>query len=354
MNTPSLVLLFFLFPASFFSSSQIDSTVIYLVGDAGNDTAPGKALLALKKRIVKDTSATIIFLGDNVYPHGMNEQIADGKITPEEKKMMAQLSVLKGHRGSVYMIPGNHDWKAQRRNGAVWIQNQEQWVNAYLRDSLKVNGAYLPSGALPGPHSVLLSPGLRLFIIDSQWFIQKRSHKKVGTLAGKSKRETEEFFWTTLEAEILAAVLRGEQLIFAAHHPLISAGTHGAPMKLVRFMVNYTPFQIFGLMGANRVLSQNVNQPGYKNYKDRLNGLLKESGKSHILVAGHDHNFQVWKMEWGTQIISGSGSKNSKFRKHYLHDPRLLERNDSDEGFTRLVIRTIDGTQILSYEFLTN
>lgn len=346
--------LFFL--ALFFTGtlfSQSDSVVIYLVGDAGNDTAPGSALLALQKRLKKDSAATVIYLGDNVYPHGLNDRIDDGKVSDEEKKLMSQFVPLKGHKGSAYMIPGNHDWKAQRQGGHKFVKAQAEWVNAYFKDSLKIKGGYYPTGAMPGPVSVLIAEKIRLIMIDSQWFIQKRS----GKIVGKDKdgrKATENACWTSLEAEILASILRGEQLIFAVHHPLISAGTHGAPMKFVRFMVNYTPLQLFGLMGVNRALSQNVNQPGYKKYRKKLEGLLKASGKDHILVAGHEHNFQVWKMEWGTQIISGSGSKSSSFKKHFLEDPRLLDKNDKQEGVTRMVIRNIDGTRIISWEFVTN
>ncbi len=334
-----------------------DSTVIYLVGDAGNDETPGPALQLLQKRIRTEPNSTVIFLGDNIYPKGMNDKLDDEIVSSDEKKMLSQVSMFKGFAGNVFMVPGNHDWKAERSKGLDWVIAQQIWVDKYFKDSASTvknskEGVYFPKNGLPGPNSILLNDKLRLIMMDSQWFIQKHNGRKVGKLAGAKKRDTERNAWSSLEGILKNAVAKGEQVILAVHHPMISAGKHGTPKTFQRIMINHTPFYLFGLAGLNRPLSQNSNWPAYKKFRKTLEVLLKKYGKNHILVAGHEHNFQVWKMEWGTQVISGSGSKKSGFKKHNIDDPRLLDKNDSREGITRLVIRNVGGARVLHWEFL--
>ncbi len=56
--------------------------------------------------------------------------------------------------------------------------------------------------------------------------------------------------------------------------------------------------------------------------------------------------------QWMIKYLVGSGSKQSSFKKHYLNDTRLVDKNDTNEGITRLVIRNVGGAQVVSWEFL--
>jgi UDP-2,3-diacylglucosamine pyrophosphatase LpxH len=106
---------------------------VYLVGDAGEYTAPGKALLLLKEQLLANPSSTVIFLGDNVYPKGLNT-----KDTASVLRLESQLQLLKDYKGRVYFIPGNHDWDAQKRKGMKKLKVQEEYVNNYIRTKTSV------------------------------------------------------------------------------------------------------------------------------------------------------------------------------------------------------------------------
>lgn len=45
---------------------------IYLIGDTGNDTIPSDALQLLAFETFNDTVSSVVFLGDNCYPQGLN------------------------------------------------------------------------------------------------------------------------------------------------------------------------------------------------------------------------------------------------------------------------------------------
>ncbi|MBK7183276.1 MAG: metallophosphoesterase [Bacteroidetes bacterium] len=162
------------------SFSQEKKYSVYLIGDAGEHTQPHEALLKLKQELNNDEKSSVLFLGDNVYPSGL-----DLKDSNSILRMNAQLNILKSYVGQAYIIPGNHDWDAQKRKGNKKLYAQQLYVDSFLRNQStivnKLNGAFYPKDALPGPHSVLLANKLRLIIIDTQWFLHVFKKNSIGS-----------------------------------------------------------------------------------------------------------------------------------------------------------------------------
>ncbi|MES2396851.1 MAG: metallophosphoesterase, partial [Bacteroidota bacterium] len=237
---------------------------VYLIGDAGEDTIPGKALLMLKDELLSHPNSAVIFLGDNIYPSGLKANDKKSALHLE-----SQLQILNKYKGSVYFIPGNHDWQAQGIQGLKRLSNEEKYVETYLKDKTisknKNNSTFLPHGGLPGPETVLLNEKLRLIIIDTQWFLHYYKKNKI-----RSKKHTKELFYSHLDSLLNLAKQNGEQVIIATHHPMFTNGQHSASKQPLRFLINKTPLQIFGLMGLNRVLSQDLPQPRYKKMRNRM------------------------------------------------------------------------------------
>ena len=96
----------FIFIFCFFSAVSQESSIysVYLVGDAGEDTIPGKALTLLQDELNDNPKSTTLFLGDNVYPSGL---IAGDKVSALH--LESQLKVLNAYQGTVFFIPGNHE-----------------------------------------------------------------------------------------------------------------------------------------------------------------------------------------------------------------------------------------------------
>ncbi len=329
----NLLKLFFLFFC--FSAIAQESTVysVYLVGDAGEDTIPGKALLMLKDELTKNPNSTVVFLGDNVYPSGLKVNNKSSALHLE-----SQLQILKEYNGKVYFIPGNHDWDAQKRKGSKILKNQELYVEDYLKIKTTVENkdqeTFLPKDGLPGPETVLLANGLRLIIIDTQWFLHLYKKNSKGT-----KKETKELFYKRLDSILIAAKKNHEQVIVAAHHPIYTNGQHAKAKQPFRFLVNYTPFQVFGLLGINRLYSQDIAQPRYK--KMRKNMLTIFNKYDNIAyVSGHDHNLQCFKEIGNRYVVSGSGSKRSHLLKRKKFNS--IFQDDKKTGFIKLDY-TVDG-----------
>ena len=84
----------------------------FLIGDAGNsnEILSKNTLNQLHEQLLQaNKNATLLFLGDNIYPKGMPNK--DDKINYNiaEKKLLNQLEISKGFKGQTIFIPGNHD-----------------------------------------------------------------------------------------------------------------------------------------------------------------------------------------------------------------------------------------------------
>ena len=66
-----LLLFFFLFLIEMQGQDRILHS-LYLIGDTGNDTIPADALQLLAFETYNDTASSVVFLGDNCYPQGLN------------------------------------------------------------------------------------------------------------------------------------------------------------------------------------------------------------------------------------------------------------------------------------------
>lgn len=281
---------------------------VYLIGDAGKDTSTGKALQLLQQQLIIHSNSTVIFLGDNVYPRGfiLNDNNS-------RKRLLSQLKILKEYRGNVFFIPGNHDWKAGRYKGLKTIKDEAEFVKTYLKENTGVKNkhalTFLPENGFPGPESQKLAEKLRLIIIDTQWWLHFYPVGKNGT-----RKHTKEEFFIKLDSLLQLAKLNNEQVIIAGHHPLYSNGSHSKSRQPWRFIINYTPFQVFGMMGMNKFLVQDIPEIRYARMRKKLLEVI-DKHNNIIYAAGHEHNLQYFKENNNRYIVSGAGSKKSEIKQ---------------------------------------
>lgn len=322
------MIVFFCFIFFVAHSQNNNSFALYLIGDAGEDTIPGKALLMLKDELLAHPKSAVVFLGDNVYPNGLKKNNHESELHLE-----SQLQILKEYKGRVCFVPGNHDWDGQKASGLKILKNEELYIKEYLSKNSNIANkptVFLPENGLPGPETILLNPHLRLILIDTQWFLHFYKKNVVG-----SKKQTKELFYKHLDSLLNLAEKNNEQVVIAAHHPLYSNGKHSKSKQPLRFLLNYTPFQFFGLMGLNRLYSQDMQQPRYKKMRKKL--LFTISNYSNIIYAsGHDHNLQCFQKGEGNNkfIVSGAGSKLSSLRKKKKYES--VFQDDKSTGFIKI------------------
>lgn len=288
----------------------------FLIGDAGNadEERSQQTLEFLHKKLEKSNkNATLLFLGDNIYPKGFQTNTEESK-KMAEIKLVHQLKITKGFKGRTIFIPGNHDWYS----GIKGLENQAQFVSGYLNNKK----AFLPSKSC-AIEDVKIDSTAVLVTIDSEWFLQ--DWNKHPTINDNCDIKTHEDFFEELES-----ILNKNQektVVLAIHHPLMSNGTHGGQFSLKKQLYpleKKIPLPVIGsfinlLRKTSGISPQDIQNKQYTIYTKRIKALLRGQ-KNVIVVSGHDHNLQFINNENINQIISGAGSKSEAARAIYSND----------------------------------
>jgi len=308
---------------------------VLLVGDAGVPRESEPVLEAL--RVWGDAHAdatTILYLGDNVYPSGLEE---DDR-SHGERVLRAQLEASGAHK---IFVPGNHDWGFPYQ-GSDRVLSQQAFVEA--------NGAeFLPKGGCPGPSYRELVPadpeggrGLALILIDiDPWFAEE--DKRPNCPGAETPHAL---------AQQLAALLerhRGQWLIVGAHHPLRTGGPHGGFTRgwLADFVTG-TIFLVYGSL-------QDAYEEGYRAIMLPIEEALA-SAPPLLYAAGHDHNLQILEGDGHArfQVVSGAGATD-RVRGGSVTDIEGTLFAHGHPGFMALdIVRTPSGERALLYVIETN
>ncbi|KGO94331.1 metallophosphoesterase [Flavobacterium subsaxonicum] len=277
----------------------------YLVGDAGYATHPNSQQLLgiLKPKLATESkNATLLYLGDNIYPLGMPpEGHKDRK--EAEASLNSQLEMATGFKGNVHFIPGNHDWY----HGLKGLEEESKLVNAKLE---KKDG-FLPKKGC-GIDDVKIDDNITLITIDSQWFIEDWDNYP--TINDDCTIKTREGMFTELES--LLNKNQDKIVILAIHHPLMTNGTHGGQFSAEKqlFPLKYKiPLPVLGTMinlarEASGYSTQDKQSRVYGTLAGRIQTLIQDK-TNVVVVSGHDHNLQYIHKDNIHQIVSGSGSK---------------------------------------------
>lgn len=293
------------------------SQTVYLIGDAGE---PSKGKPALKLLTEKTQNANkndvLLFLGDNLYPKGL-----PNKEHPEraamEAKLNPQLDLMKSFKGKSYMIPGNHDWAQGRNYGWEQALNME----AYIREYLGRDDAFLPAGGCPGPLEIELSPSIVMIVINTQYLLHPWDKPDEDDLCENK---------STIEAlaEISTVIQRnkGRHILIAAHHPVYTYGEHNGnfPIKDHIFPFTalnknlYIPLPVIGsIHPLFRKGIGNIQDNTHPKYKAIMRAIISAMDETEdvVFASGHEHSLQFIQQGKHHYIVSGSGAKTTHLKK---------------------------------------
>ncbi len=325
-------------------SSNIAHT-FYLIGDAGNADQPKaqQLLKNFKTRLDQASDAsTLIFLGDNIYEHGM-----PGKNDPNrkqaEEKLDFQMALTDHFKGKTIFIPGNHDWYS---NGIIGLKEQQD----YLVEKMKDKNAFLPKNSC-AIDSKKIGKDITLIVIDSEWFLADWN-KNTG-INEKCDIKTREDFFT--EFEDLLGKNQNKTVVVAIHHPLIDHGSHGGQYALEKQLFpieKKIPMPALGSLinlvrSTSGISHQDLSNANYRLLSERLQTIIADR-KNVIIVSGHDHNLQYSEHGNIRQIISGAGSKSEAAGIKYDSDFSY-----GNSGYALLKITTT-GDAFVEYYGLNN
>lgn len=331
-----LFVIWFLTTALGASAQTSDSVThtFFLIGDCGehylDDDPMGKVL----KSYMTDAgrNATLIYLGDNIYPKGMPE-VGHRLRRDAEMVMQYQIEWLPATGASAIFLPGNHDWEHWGKFGRGYMRNQQEWIDSLQSDYVKL----LPRDGCPGPVEVKIDSNATLVILDSQWPLHKWD---------KPSRECS----SQTTEQLLAAlgnIFRnntGKRVIIAAHHPLITYGEHGGEFTLRSHLFPltklskglYIPLPVIGslyvlyrkFLGHN----QDTQHKVYRRFAQSILTMMSQYPGS-VYAAGHEHALQHIIKDQSHVIVSGAGAKTEFVRKK-----RYARFADDIRGFAILQV----------------
>ena len=292
------------------NTNLILNHTMYLVGDAGNSEKPDTVpvLKYLKRRLSTDTeNSSILFLGDNIYPHGMPAK-GNRKRVAAEYSISTQLDALNQFKGYPLFVPGNHDWKLDKD----FLKEQREFVQHYLDSTrnAKTKDYFLPSKGDIGPVPIELNDNIVLVIIDSHQLIKRWKQESNG-------RSNGERFKAELDSVLTSH--KSKNIVLAMHHPLYTYGPHGGYLSFWQHIFPATefhpiiviPLPLVGWLFRRFIgIPQDIHSHKYNRFRKAIFTSIQNKGNL-TFVTGHEHTLQYVERDNQNLVISGSGSKTS-------------------------------------------
>jgi len=328
---------------------------LFLIGDAGSKRYEGEPVLQELARQADSFHTVrrfVVFLGDNVYPRGV-PAAGDPARDDAERKVAAQVLAVRKAAAEGMLVPGNHDWDQQGRNGWDAIRRQDTLVQRLGGGKVRL----LPHGGCPGPEVVDVGERVRLIALDSEWWVHNYIRPYGDTSPCPTRTEQE-------VTDSLLGALRDKGTRYAVvvdHHPLRSGGEHGGsfslsdhlfPLRNVKSWL-WIPLPLIGslypLARQNGITNQDLSGRKYAQMVRALEAVFAQYPPL-VMASGHDHDLQVIRggrpeiTHAGYQLVSGAGILGHSGLVRRV-DGSLFEREAG--GFMRLDF-TRDGRVRLS------
>ncbi|MCW3116460.1 MAG: surface antigen precursor [Chitinophagaceae bacterium] len=344
-NIPFLAF-FFIASVTSFSQDSVRYRIIF-IGDAGEINPKQQTIIPDAAKHIIAGKTTVMYLGDNVYPHGMG---LPGSVEEETTKkiLQSQFVPMRSKGAPVYFIPGNHDWDRMGKQGLSKIKEQWNYLNAQKDSLLQL----VPANGCPGPVEINVSDSLTIIAFDSEWWLFPYSKENADA---DCDCNTEKEVLDKMEA--LLYKNRYKVILLASHHPFQSQGVHGGHYSLKEHVFPMTaknknlfiPLPVIGSLYPllrSTVFSspEDLKHPLYRNMVKQIDHVV-EGFPNVIHVGGHEHGLQFIK-DNQVQIVSGAGAKQTFARKgkHSLFA-------DATQGFVTVDLLAGNDTRITFYTY---
>jgi predicted phosphodiesterase len=304
--------------------SSNDNYEVILIGDAGAACTDREdpVLKMLAQQLPASAESAVVFLGDNIYPRGLPpEKHPLRKIS--EKRLLAQLDVVKDYKGRLIFLSGNHDWNVGKKNGYEYVLRQEEYVRKYFNG----RDVFLPRGGCPGPVEINVNDQFTIIAINTQWWVQT-GFRPVGASCGCTVNSEDDFFWDLYK---ILENNKGKRVLIVGHAPVYSYGAHGGRYLLRHHIFPLTMFRkkwFVPLPGLGSLVAlyrkfigvkEDLAHPRYRRFRVQLKNVMRHF-PDVIYAAGHEHNLQYICRNDNHFIVSGSATKVQFLRpgKHSL------------------------------------
>lgn len=286
-------------------------TRLYLIGDAGAPAPGDPVFKGLAAQIAGDPARSlVVFLGDNIYPAGLPPEGAPGR-RDAERRLDAQIDLVRGSGARGVFVPGNHDWGAWGPSGWETVKRQGRRITARGGPSV----ALLPADGCPGPVVRDVDTRLRLIALDTQWWLH--AYEKPLDPKSSCPEDSEAEVVDALRAAIESAGDR--RVVVVGHHPLASGGIHGGnfgwrdhifPLRAKRSWL-WIPLpgigSVYPIARRRGVSDQDLSGALNIQMREAIGGVFR-TVPPLAYAAGHEHNLQVIQRKGAEYlIVSGTG-----------------------------------------------
>ncbi|HYG03539.1 MAG TPA: BamA/TamA family outer membrane protein [Chryseosolibacter sp.] len=298
-------------------SGEVSHT-LFLIGDCGEHYIDGDPIgSVIKSEIEKaGVNATLVYLGDNIYPKGMPEK-GHRLREQSERIMQYQVDWLPATGAKGIFVPGNHDWHHWGRHGQDYLMNQQLWIDSLKNPDITL----LPRDGCPGPVEVPIDSNTLLVVLDTQWPLHQWN--KPGEHSSCDAKTTED-----LLTQLNDVFFRNQdkRVIIAGHHPLITYGEHGGVFTWKSHLFPLTDLShglYIPMPGLGSIYplwrkwfghNQDTKHPVYRQLSEGIQKIMALYPGS-VYVAGHEHALQHIVKDSTHFIVSGSGAKTEYVRK---------------------------------------
>ncbi|MBW3627941.1 MAG: metallophosphoesterase [Gemmatimonadetes bacterium] len=308
--------------------------VLFLLGDAGIARMETHPLLTRLQQDIeqwagqlgRDSAVSLLVLGDNVYPLGLHPP-GTPQYPADSSVVMGQVRLVAGpmarERDVIqYFLAGNHDvGLKQDREGYVRLRLFEDFLFK-ARAETGASTYLVPVAGTGGPYVLDWGPSIRLIFLDTPWWLlQADEAERMRVLA-------------SLDDAMRTAGSR--RVIFAAHHPLRTAGPHGGAVSF------WSTLGLQYLLVRSGAILQDLTSVPYRRLERGLRSIFQRYDPPLLFVGGHEHSLQVIEAVEPSDprytLVSGSGSKVSevgtvdglRYARSALGYMRLVIEKDGD------------------------
>ena len=298
---------------SLFAQDSIQYRVM-LIGDAGEINPAQQAILSdiINRSLPGKTMA--LFLGDNVYPKGVETEPAKQQVS--EEILHSQFDGLRKNGIPVYFIPGNHDWDKSGPDGYKKMMAENAFFKSQQDSLLKL----IPEDGCPGPYELTVTDNLVIVAMDSEWWLYPfDNHTDRSDCVCKTKRD--------VLGRLEDILLRNSHklILFATHHPFKTYGAHGGYYVFKDHLFPFTnlneqlyiPLPVIGslypLLRKTFPPPEDLGNVLNRDMQQTVTAILKKH-LNVIQVSGHEHSLQLIAGEV-LQVVSGAGCKFTPVKK---------------------------------------
>ena len=299
--------------------AQSDRVVqrMFLVGDAG-ELREGRHPVCdwLKQHVDwNDSSNVLVYLGDNIYPHGMPPE-GSKDLDMARKILDYQVGVVAGKNAKAYFVPGNHDWKQGKPGGWQQVKNEDDYLSSLQLPNVEL----LPKGGCPGPVEVKVGEKMVLVCMDSEWWLQQDD--RPGPESACDCKDEKAIINALRD---IISTYPDKLIVLAMHHPFYTHGEHGGYYTIKQHIFPltvahpglYIPLPVIGsIYPITRGVFgnvQDVHNPKYKDLREQVEDVIR--GHPNVIhVAGHEHSLQLLRHDSTYYVVSGAGSKDTRVR----------------------------------------